>query len=68
MLQRDASGGLTATSTGAQSSGNLCSMARADGLLIVPQDSAGLAAGAAVRVQLLDGSGFEAASGFMEEY
>ena len=67
-LQRDASGGLTATSTGAQSSGNLCSMARADGLLIVPQDSAGLAAGAAVQVQLLDGSAFEAASGFMEEH
>jgi molybdopterin molybdotransferase len=57
--------GLTAASTGMQSSGNICSMAQADGLLIVPGESKGLPAGAAARVQLLDG-GFETASDFME--
>jgi hypothetical protein len=47
-----------------QSSGNPCSMARADGLLIGPAPSEGLPAGAAVRVQLLD-AGFEAVSDFV---
>jgi hypothetical protein len=42
-------------------------MARADGLLILPEHCEGLAAGATVRVQLLDGAGFETASGFMEK-
>ncbi|MDR0576607.1 MAG: molybdopterin molybdotransferase MoeA [Candidatus Accumulibacter sp.] len=65
-LRRGADGGLTASSTGMQSSGNLCSMAQADGLLIVPADCDGLAAGAAARVQLLDGAGFEVASVFAE--
>jgi molybdopterin molybdotransferase len=51
-------GGYTATSTGAQGSGILPSMAKADGLLVVPASSQGLAAGEQVRVQLLDGSGF----------
>jgi molybdopterin molybdotransferase len=65
-LRRNADG-LTAASTGMQSSGNICSMALADGLLIVPADSEGLSAGAAVCVQLLDGAGLEAVSAFREE-
>ncbi len=55
--------GYTATSTGAQGSGILPSMAKADGLLVVPASSRGLAAGEQVRVQLLDGSGFESHAG-----
>ncbi len=66
-LTQDGNGGLLAASTGSQSSGNLISMARADGLLIVLEDSSGLAAGGKVQVQLLDGSGFEAASAFVEK-
>ncbi|MDR2113021.1 MAG: molybdopterin molybdotransferase MoeA [Candidatus Accumulibacter sp.] len=66
-LQRDANGRLTAASAGGQGSDNLCSMARADGLLILPEHCAGLAAGATARVQLFDGAGFEVASGFMEK-
>ncbi|MDR1935349.1 MAG: molybdopterin molybdotransferase MoeA [Candidatus Accumulibacter sp.] len=65
-LRRNADG-LRVASTGMQGSGNICSMALADGLLIVPADSEGLAAGAAARVQLLDGVGFEEASEFMGE-
>ena len=65
-LQKDAVTGLKATSTGMQSSGNLCSMAQADGLLIVPASVAELPAGAVATVQLLDG-GFEADSVFMDE-
>jgi molybdopterin molybdotransferase len=65
-LRREANGCLTAVSTGAQSSGNLCSMAQADALLIVPAQCAGLPSGAAVRVLPLDGAGFEAVSEFME--
>jgi molybdopterin molybdotransferase len=57
-------GGYAATSTGAQGSGMLLSMARADGLLVVPADSTGLAAGAAVTVQLLDGTVFQNDVGF----
>jgi len=59
-------GGYTATSTGAQGSGMLLSMARADGLAVVPGDSAGLAAGSAVTVQLLDGTVFQNDAGFRE--
>ncbi|MDO8810941.1 MAG: molybdopterin molybdotransferase MoeA [Gallionella sp.] len=59
-------GGYTATSTGAQGSGMLLSMARADGLAVVPGDSAGLAAGSTVTVQLLDGTVFQNDAGFME--
>lgn len=47
--------GLLAAATGTQSSGVLLSMARADGLLVAPSDCTGLAAGAEVCVQLLDG-------------
>jgi molybdopterin molybdotransferase len=65
-LRRDANGLITAALNGAQGSGNIRSMAGADGLLIVPKNSEGLAAGAVMRIQLLDG-GFEAASGFMEQ-
>lgn len=65
-LSADAAGSLHARATGPQSSGNLASMARADGLLVVPQDSEGLAAGAAVQVQLFDASVFQEVSGFME--
>lgn len=65
-LSADAAGSLQVRTTGPQSSGDLVSMARADGLLIVPEGSEGLAAGAAVKVQLFDGSTFQNVSGFME--
>jgi molybdopterin molybdotransferase len=58
VLSRDA-GGYLATPTGSQSSGVLLSMAHADALLIVPNDSKGLAAGDQALVQLLDGTEFE---------
>jgi molybdopterin molybdotransferase len=48
--------GYAATSTGAQGSGMLLSMARADGLMVVPAGSNGLTAGEQVTVQLLDGT------------
>ncbi|MDO9010495.1 MAG: molybdopterin molybdotransferase MoeA [Gallionella sp.] len=51
--------GYVASSTGTQSSGVLLSMARADGLLVMPSDSTGLAAGAEVTVQLLDGTAYQ---------
>ncbi|MDO8350770.1 MAG: molybdopterin molybdotransferase MoeA [Gallionella sp.] len=51
--------GYIASSTGTQSSGVLLSMARADGLLVMPSDSTGLAAGAQVTVQLLDGTVYQ---------
>lgn len=57
-LSRDADGYL-ATPTGSQSSGVLLSMARADALLVVPNESTGLAAGEMAMVQLLDGSAFQ---------
>ncbi|MFZ2300835.1 MAG: gephyrin-like molybdotransferase Glp [Gallionella sp.] len=59
-------GGYAATSTGAQGSGMLLSMARADGLAVVPGDSAGLTAGSPVTVQLLDGTAFQGDAGFKE--
>ncbi|OGS94722.1 MAG: molybdenum cofactor biosynthesis protein [Gallionellales bacterium RIFCSPLOWO2_12_FULL_57_18] len=58
--------GYTATSTGAQGSGMLLSMARADGLAVVPGDSSGLVAGSMVTVQLLDGTTFQDDAGFRE--
>ncbi len=58
--------GYLASSTGTQSSGVLLSMALADGLLVMPADSSGLAAGAPVTVQLLDGTAFQNATGFRE--
>jgi molybdopterin molybdotransferase len=67
VLQRDADGAYLATSTGNQSSGALLSMALADGLLVIPAASAGLAAGDAAVVQLLDGTVFQSEPGFTEE-
>jgi molybdopterin molybdotransferase len=58
--------GYAATSTGAQGSGMLLSMARADGLLVVPAESAGLVAGEQVVVQLLDGTAFQDGVDFKE--
>lgn len=59
-------GGYAATSTGAQGSGMLLSMAKADGLMVVPTDSTGLSAGVQVTVQLLDGTVFQDDEGFNE--
>ena len=59
-------GGYTATSTGAQGSGMLLSMARADGLAVIPADCNGLTAGSMVTVQLLDGTVFQNDAGFKE--
>ena len=59
-------GGYTATSTGAQGSGMLLSMARADGLAIVPAGCNGLKPGDMVAVQLLDGTTFQEVAGFKE--
>jgi molybdopterin molybdotransferase len=64
LLSRDADGSLQASSTGAQGSGMLLSMARADGLLVAPAESSGIAAGAQVTVQLLDGTVFQDEAGF----
>jgi molybdopterin molybdotransferase len=61
-LTRDASG-YVATSTGAQSSGMLLSMAQAEGLLVVPAQRSGIAAGENATVVLLDG-GFQNEKGF----
>ena len=58
--------GYLASSTGTQSSGALLSMARADGLLVMPADSTGMAAGDKVTVQLLDGTVFQNEMGFQE--
>lgn len=58
--------GYIASSTGTQSSGVLLSMAMADGLLVIPNDSKGLAAGEPVTVQLLDGTVFQGEIGFRE--
>ena len=64
-LAKQASG-YVATSTGAQGSGMLLSMARADGLLVIPAESTGLAADSIVTVQLLDGTVFQDDAGFRE--
>ena len=66
-LGKDACGEITVSATGSQSSGDLTSMAAADGLLVVPAGSEGLAAGGTVQVQLLDGGEFQAKSGFEVE-
>lgn len=65
-LTRDEAGYI-ASSTGTQSSGVLLSMAKADGLLVVPSESTGLAAGEQVTVQLLDGTVFQEVNGFREK-
>jgi molybdopterin molybdotransferase len=64
-LTQDAAG-YVASSTGTQSSGVLLSMAKADGLLVVPLNSTDLAAGQQVTVQLLDGTAFQNEIGFQE--
>jgi len=64
-LTRD-DNGYIASSTGTQSSGVLLSMARADGLMVIPSDSTGLAAGAQAVGQLLDGTVFQEAAGFFD--
>lgn len=56
---RQESGEYVATSTGAQGSGMLSSMAQAEGLLVVPAESSGMAAGDMAIVQLLDGTAFQ---------
>jgi len=58
--------GYAATSTGAQGSGMLLSMARADGLMVVPAESKLLEAGSLVTVQLLDGTVFQDDVGIKE--
>lgn len=67
VLERDAAGAYVARSTGSQSSGALLSMAQADGLLVVPATSSGLAAGEMAQVQLLDGTVFQSEPGFEGE-
>lgn len=64
LTQDDA--GYLASSTGTQSSGVLLSMARADGLMVMPAEGTGLAAGAQVTVQLLDGTAFQNDINFRE--
>jgi molybdopterin molybdotransferase len=64
-LTRDTAG-YVASSTGTQSSGVLLSMAKADGLLVVSSESAGLTVGEQVTVQLLDGTVFQDETGFRE--
>ena len=58
--------GYVAHATGTQSSSVLLSMAKADGLLVIPSDSSGLAANENVTVQLLDGTVFQSEIGFKE--
>jgi molybdopterin molybdotransferase len=62
MLSRE-TGGYAATSTGAQGSGILASMSRAEGLMVVPAASKGIAAGDKVTVQLLDGAEYQNEAG-----
>ena len=62
MLGKD-EGGYTATSAGAQGSGILASMSRAEGLMIVSAQSKSLAAGSKVMVQLLDGAEYQNEAG-----
>ncbi len=56
-------GGYTVTSTGAQGSGILASMSKAEGLLVVPAQSKGMAAGSSATVQLLDGTSYQNEAG-----
>ncbi|SDI37015.1 gephyrin-like molybdotransferase Glp [Propionivibrio dicarboxylicus] len=58
-LTPDAAGMLWARSTGSQSSGDLLSMAMADGLLFIPATSDGLAAGEIARVQRIASNRFQ---------
>jgi molybdopterin molybdotransferase len=56
-------GVFVATSTGEQGSGILASMAKADGLMVVPAACTGLETGDVVTVQLLDGTGYQTETG-----
>jgi molybdopterin molybdotransferase len=58
--------GYVVNTTGTQSSGVLLSVARADGLMVVPADCTGLAEGDQVTVQLLDGTVFQDNVNFRE--
>ena len=58
--------GYNATSTGTQSSGVSLSMARADGLLVIPADNTGMKDGDIVSVQLLDGTAFQHDTGYTQ--
>ena len=62
MLSKDTDGYI-ATSAGDQGSGILASMSKADGLMIVPAECKGLAAGSSVTVQLLDGTAYQNEAG-----
>jgi molybdopterin molybdotransferase len=63
MLRKEAGNELVATPTGDQGSGILRSMAMAEGLMVVPAESKGIAAGEQVAVQLLDGTAFQSEAG-----
>lgn len=58
--------GYSATSTGMQSSGVSLSMAKADGLLVIPAANTGMSAGDIVNVQLLDGTAFQHDMGYTQ--
>jgi molybdopterin molybdotransferase len=62
MLSKE-EGCYVATAAGAQGSGILASMSKADGLLVVPSDSKGMAAGSMATVQLLDGTAYQQEAG-----
>jgi molybdopterin molybdotransferase len=66
-LAYDINGGYTAIPAGEQSSGDLLSMARADGLLVVPAASKGHGAGDTVPVQLLEAAAYQDEPGLGEE-
>ena len=66
-LTRDADGVHEAASAGPQSSGDVLTMARADGLLIVPADSKDLAAGETALVQLLEAGACQDDAGLGDE-
>jgi molybdopterin molybdotransferase len=64
VMLKNEQGNYQASSTGTQSSGVSLSMARADGLVVVPAESNGMAKGELVTVQLLDGTMFQDDVGF----
>ncbi len=64
-LSRDEQG-YVATSTGAQGSGILLSMAMADGLMLIPAESEGFKKGDMVTIQLLQGMEFQQAACLQE--
>jgi len=66
VMLKNEQGSYLASSTGTQSSGVSLSMARADGLVVVPAESIGMTKGERVTVQLLDGTVFQDDVGFNE--